>query len=309
MDHPPPFVTVETRTAPLGSTVVVECQTNLETPITYSWSKRGSDLSSNTEVLGSQLTIKDIRGVDGGTYVCTAENPYGTSIDIPTNLIVTGIIPYFNQIPGHPASYIKMSTLSNSYKKFDIELSVRPDDLDGLILYNGQNGRSGDFLSLGLKNGHVEFRFELGSGTLVLKSSVPIQLGNWTTIRIRRDRNHGHLSVSGQNDINATSAGQFVGLDLAEPLFIGSVPDFSRISKSSGGYGHGFSGCLSFFKTGLISHDLMRESLGNFGISSCDSCSLDKNPCKNGLCQESLTSTGSTCICYPGFYGTFCDSH
>jgi hypothetical protein len=41
---------VETRTAPYGSTVVMDCRTDLEPPVDFSWSKQGGALprDSNT---------------------------------------------------------------------------------------------------------------------------------------------------------------------------------------------------------------------------------------------------------------------
>jgi hypothetical protein len=35
---------VETRTAPYGSTVVMDCRTDLEPPVDFSWSKQGGAL-------------------------------------------------------------------------------------------------------------------------------------------------------------------------------------------------------------------------------------------------------------------------
>jgi hypothetical protein len=35
---------VETRTAPYGSTVVMDCRTDLEPPVNFSWSKQGGVL-------------------------------------------------------------------------------------------------------------------------------------------------------------------------------------------------------------------------------------------------------------------------
>lgn len=62
----------------------------------------------------------------------------------------------------------------------------------GLILYNGQqSGGSGDFVSLGLNSGFVEFRFDVGSGPAIIKSTLPVSLGQWHTVQLIRNRRDG----------------------------------------------------------------------------------------------------------------------
>lgn len=62
-------------------------------------------------------------------------------------------------------SYIQFPRLEGVKKAFSIEVFFMPKATNGLILYNGQmkNGR-GDFISLNLARGHLQFRFNLGSG-------------------------------------------------------------------------------------------------------------------------------------------------
>ena len=49
----------------------------------------------------------------------------------------------------------------------------KPEDRDGMLLYNGYTtDRMGDFISLGLVDGYVEFRFDLGTGPAVIRYVV-----------------------------------------------------------------------------------------------------------------------------------------
>lgn len=50
----------------------------------------------------------------------------------------------------------------------EFEITFRPDAGDGVLLYSHDTG-SRDFLSVNLAGGHVEFRFDCGSGTAVLR--------------------------------------------------------------------------------------------------------------------------------------------
>ncbi len=68
-----------------------------------------------------------MRAEDAGTYICTASNDDET-MDIPTVLVVTGVVPYFAQAP---LSYMQLRTLPNAYMQFDIEISFKPEAPDG----------------------------------------------------------------------------------------------------------------------------------------------------------------------------------
>ena len=62
-------------------------------------------------------------------------------------------------------SFLELPTLSHVSKAFHIELWFLCQRLNGLLLYNGQNSNGhGDFLSINLVGGHVQLRYDLGSG-------------------------------------------------------------------------------------------------------------------------------------------------
>lgn len=50
----------------------------------------------------------------------------------------------------------------------EFEITFRPDSGDGVLLYSYDTG-SRDFLSINMAGDHVEFRFDCGSGTGVLR--------------------------------------------------------------------------------------------------------------------------------------------
>lgn len=77
--------------------------------------------------LQAMLTIPDVQAVDAGTYVCTARNR-NVKMDIPTVLVVTGVVPYFAQAP---TSFMALPTLPDAYLQFNIEVSFKPESSDG----------------------------------------------------------------------------------------------------------------------------------------------------------------------------------
>ncbi|CAG0883138.1 unnamed protein product [Darwinula stevensoni] len=291
---------VETRTAPYGSTVIMDCKTDLGAPVSYSWSKQGGILPPDAVEEGDTLKIPDVHPEDAGTYVCTAKNR-DVTIDIPTIVIVTGVVPYFNQAPN---SYISYPTLPDAYTTFDIEISFRPETPNGLILYNGQMARKGDFISFGLKDGYAEFRFDVGSSPAVIRSEHPLEMGHWHTVKLARNRKIGSMVVDGRGPFTGTIEGQFSGLDLVEPLYLGGFQDFNQIHYQAG-FSKGFVGCISRLVMGSVIPELMRDAIVTEGVTTCETCA--ENPCKNGgVCQEAYLPQGYKCLCPFGFHGPDC---
>ena len=51
----------------------------------------------------------------------------------------------------------------------------------------------------------------------------------------------GKMTVDGDTEVTGEADGEYVGLDLSEPLYIGGVPDFSQIHAENG-FNQGFVG-------------------------------------------------------------------
>ena len=280
----------------------MDCPNELEGPVTYTWNKQGDVLPQESSMSKEGLlTLTNVKGQDAGTYICSVRNQYAT-LDVMTILVVTNVVPQFQQ---NPLSYMKKPTLSDAYMQFEIELSLKPEGPDGLILYNGQSPQGGDFISLGLSYGSVEFRYELGDGIVLLKSRSPIEIGKWHTIKIKRDGKRGFLKVDNEAEVSGVSPGRYVGLTLTQDLYLGGIPDFNQISKLNG-FRRGFDGCLSLFKINGIVQELFNDG-ETYAVGHCDTCL--PSPCLNsGVCQEAIMSpTGYKCICPPGFSGNDCE--
>jgi len=86
---------------------------------------------------------------------------------VDCNVAIEVIVPKFN---GN--SYLQFAGLSRPVLTFySIEVVFMPTSNDGLLLYNGYStDRTGDFLSLSLRDGFVEYCFDLGTGTAIIRS-------------------------------------------------------------------------------------------------------------------------------------------
>lgn len=75
-------------------------------------------------------------------------------------------VPSFNG-----SSYLQFTGLKKSILSFvEIQIVFKPRSNNGVLFYNGNKmDGEGDFISINLVNGYVEFRFDLGSGPAVIR--------------------------------------------------------------------------------------------------------------------------------------------
>uniref|UniRef100_A0A673I3A5 Basement membrane-specific heparan sulfate proteoglycan core protein-like n=1 Tax=Sinocyclocheilus rhinocerous TaxID=307959 RepID=A0A673I3A5_9TELE len=294
----------ESKDVTVGSDAVLPCIASGYPVPTITWSKVENELPPKCRQDGHVLTVPGVTHTDAGTYACTAANKQG-KVEAFTRLVVhERVMPYFTQ---EPLSYLTLHTIRNAYHAFSIKITFRPDNVDGMILYNGQKKTTGaDFLSFGLVGGRPEFRFDVGSGMATIRYPTSIKLGEFHTVKLYRNETQGSLVVDGEAPINGTSQGKFKGLDLNEDLFVGGYPNYSMLAKTAG-LKTGFVGCIKQLiiqGEEVIFKDLDKSSTG---VSNCPTCK--DRPCQNGgVCEDSAASLYK-CSCPRGFAGSNCQHH
>ncbi|KAL1250062.1 hypothetical protein QQF64_021067, partial [Cirrhinus molitorella] len=294
----------ESKEVTVGSDAVLPCIASGYPVPTITWSKVENELPPKCRQDGHVLTVPGVSHSDAGTYVCTAANKQG-KVEAFTRLLVhERVMPHFTQ---EPLSYLTLPTIKNSYKAFSIKITFRPDNVDGMILYNGQKKTTGaDFISFGLVGGRPEFRFDVGSGMATIRYPTTIKLGEFHTVKLYRNQTQGSLVVDGEAPINGTSQGKFKGLDLNEELFVGGYPNYSMLAKTAG-LKTGFVGCIKQLiiqSDEVIFKDLDKSSTG---VSNCPTCK--DRPCQNGgVCEDSVASLYK-CSCPRGYTGSNCQHH
>ncbi|XP_012342709.1 basement membrane-specific heparan sulfate proteoglycan core protein isoform X12 [Apis florea] len=293
---------IETKYAPYGSSLEMDCRPNIDPPMKFHWSKLGGYLPSDAQIFESKLKLINVKTEDAGTYICSVNNNH-ENIEIPTVLVVTGVVPYFSQAP---RSFIALSPLRDSYLKFNIEISFKPQSYDGIILYNDESSSgNGDFVLLSLVRGYPQFSFNLGSGPAIIRADKSVTLGEWHTIKLQRNRKEGTMLVDGEGPYKGVAVGKKQGLDLKALLFIGGVPSDNIITQYAE-INSGFVGCISRLIIGEKEIDLIGDQTDSVGITNCETCA--ENPCNNGgVCQEAATKNGYLCLCRAGYSGKHCD--
>ncbi|XP_040902825.1 basement membrane-specific heparan sulfate proteoglycan core protein isoform X9 [Toxotes jaculatrix] len=294
----------ETKEVTVGSDAVLPCVASGYPVPEIKWSKLEGELPPKCFQEVNVLTVPRVSHDDSGTYVCTASNKQGKVEAFTTLLVHERVMPYFAQ---EPLSYLTLPTIKNAYKAFSVKISFRPDNVDGMILYNGQRRTTGaDFISLGLVGGRLEFRFDVGSGMATIRDPNPVKLGEFHTVEVYRNLTQGYIIVDGGEPINGSSQGKFQGLDLNEELHVGGYPNYTLLAKTAG-IKTGFVGCirqLVIQGEEVIFKDLDRSSTG---VTNCPTCK--DQPCQNGgMCEDSEASLYK-CSCLKGFTGSNCQHH
>ena len=69
-------------------------------------------------------------------------------------------------------------------------------------------------------------RFDLDSSDVVIiRSMVTIVPLHWYTVRVRRDKRDGSISVDEETPVKGSSNARSSGLTLTNDLFVGDVPE------------------------------------------------------------------------------------
>lgn len=71
---------------------------------------------------------------------------------------------------------------------------------------------------------HVEFRYNLGNGPVVITSHEKVQMKKFHHVVARRYHRDGVLKFDNSEDVAGQSQGSLKSLDLQEDAFVGFVP-------------------------------------------------------------------------------------
>nr|XP_050849942.1 agrin-like isoform X3 [Vespula vulgaris] len=187
-------------------------------------------------------------------------------------------------------SYVRMSRLK-AYHKFSIEVELKTYADNGIILYNQQKSDgTGDFVSLAIVDGHVQFRYNLGNGPVILTSPEKVTMKTFHRVAAKRYHKDGVLIFNDGEDIVGQSQGVLKSLDLNQDTFVGNMPsNYSKVYDNIG-TNHGFLGCIRKLKINRIFVDLHvgrdKDVLETYRVKECGDNACANLPCENGAtCQ------------------------
>ncbi|XP_043517469.1 agrin-like isoform X1 [Frieseomelitta varia] len=187
-------------------------------------------------------------------------------------------------------SYVRMNRLK-AYHKFSVEVEFKTYADNGIILYNQQKSDgTGDFVSLAIVDGHVQFRYNLGNGPVILSSPERVTMKTFHRVAAKRYHKDGVLIFNDGEDVAGQSQGMLKSLDLNQDTFVGNMPtNYSKVYDNIG-TNHGFLGCIRKLKINRNFVDLHvgrnKEILETYRVKECGENACANLPCQNGAtCQ------------------------
>ncbi|XP_038060853.1 agrin-like isoform X2 [Patiria miniata] len=203
-------------------------------------------------------------------------------------------------IPGFDGnSYLELPSLM-APRHITVEMEFLATEPNGMLFYNGQstNGR-GDFISLNLMDGYLEFRYNLGSGTAKVKSPERVTLNEWHRVEATRMNMDGMLYLDGQMVAKGESSGSAKQLNLKKSLFIGGTDNFSQFSRKAG-ITDGFVGGIKMFAVDREEiPDLVEASISQANIQG-----FVEHPCVGRPCMPTYIclpeGESYSCVCPAG---------
>ena len=158
---------------------------------------------------------------------------------------------------------------------------------------------------------HVEFRYDLGSGPVTLRSNTEVSPGQWHHLVAKRYHKDGLLEIDGDRVTGSTS-GSLRTLNVGEYTWVGGVNAASvtaaRNAAQRTDVTAGFVGCLREFslsRTAIALHSEQDPRVTERkNVVDCEENPCVRMPCSNGgSCAGSSVHQGFECTCPAAFTG------
>uniref|UniRef100_A0A8C7T7S5 Laminin, alpha 1 n=1 Tax=Oncorhynchus mykiss TaxID=8022 RepID=A0A8C7T7S5_ONCMY len=153
----------------------------------------------------------------------------------------TSSIPEAQQFGISRHSHMVLSINPNTVRRRSVlTLSVRTYTQSGLIYYMAHANQM-DYATLQLLGGHLFFTCDKGSGPATATFPVPVNDGQWHTVKTDFNKKSVVLSVDGQPSTPVPAKGNT--LDVENKLYLGGLPQ-TYTAKKIGNVTHSLAGCI-----------------------------------------------------------------
>ncbi|XP_041377630.1 agrin-like isoform X2 [Gigantopelta aegis] len=214
-------------------------------------------------------------------------------------------------------SYLTVPAISKANKDLSIEVVFHTLNKDGILLFNAQNkDGTGDFIALIIKDGYVQFRYNLGGGEVVIRSTVPIEPNKSHRVVARRVLEKGFLVMDNEAAVTGAGVHTHNSLSLRDPLYVGYVPNASDEVYNRIGVRLGLVGCVKSLKAGNRNYqreyhlrypDPNTNIIDGAGIGKCGNNPCNTMPCVNDGTCIMQDENNFLCMCSEGYQGIYCE--
>ena len=144
-------------------------------------------------------------------------------------------------------SYVAYSRPKHLLRRLNLAFKFKAKETkDGILFYCAQEeGGQGDFASVAIKDKHLEFRFDTGSGPAILTSRGEVEVNMWHEVKIKRKLREGSLVFDKEEPVAETSPGNTRGLNIRTPVYIGGLNLQKYEYADEVGVSTGFYGCIA----------------------------------------------------------------
>ncbi|XP_048518731.1 basement membrane-specific heparan sulfate proteoglycan core protein-like [Dendroctonus ponderosae] len=214
-------------------------------------------------------------------------------------------------------------------------MRIKPRSVDdGVLLYAAETAEGhGDFISLTIKDRHLEFRFDNGKGAYVIRSDQEIEPNKWSDVVAIRSAQDGRIMIDGHPTTPTRFSNFFKTLTLLTPLYVGGYDEFTVKLNDGVKVEGGFNGCIMDINISGLDDAMMRNITDSSNVEDCaneediengipvgyhetsikpvayDSkkTGCSDNPCRNNAPCIPLSPVNYQCTCPAAFSGKNCE--
>ncbi|EJW78435.1 hypothetical protein WUBG_10657 [Wuchereria bancrofti] len=116
------------------------------------------------------------------------------------------------------------------WSDINVKISFKPKSPNGLLFYTERRNENNsdeiiNYLSVGLKNGHVIYRYNVGAGPIELMSTYPVVMNEWHKIEFVNQPNQAALFVDEDDIIEEDNYYFNTGEGISNIVNIGGTKD------------------------------------------------------------------------------------
>uniref|UniRef100_A0A0R3S5V2 Neurexin-4 n=1 Tax=Elaeophora elaphi TaxID=1147741 RepID=A0A0R3S5V2_9BILA len=272
------------------------------------WGKVNGELPYAYSILQGILYLKDVKRMDEGIYKCTIRTDSGLATVTHVHLKVSDFVPLFGG-----DDYMELKPLTDEqWSDINVKISFKPKSPNGLLLYTErQNENDSDeivnYLSIGLKNGRVIFRYNIGAGSAELVSTYPIVMDEWHKIEISNQPSQATLLVDEDDAVEQDNYYFNTGEGISSIINIAGAKNKTTMERST--FEQPFIGTITSLTISDEVVDFGENTMAkSANVQKDTACSL--RLCQhNSICIPTNVHNGFICDCSTakGYEGEFCE--